>query len=254
MNHEVLYLYQELAPIIANQEVLPGVFRLKLKSTQMAAASKPGQFVMIRSDYGQERLLRRPISLHGIKNDELHLLFAVVGRGTEWLSQRSAGDKLDILGPAGNGFSIDPDSHNLLLAAGGMGLAPLVYLAEYQIKKGYSVKLLAGAKTGGLLLAAKSIPAGVEYQKGFVTSLLQKQSNWADQIFICGPLPMYQAIVKNSDILLARKPTQVSLETRMGCGMGICYSCTIKTSQGLKQVCKDGPVFNLNDVDWGYLK
>ena len=178
--------------------------------------------------------------------------------------EKAQGETLDILGPAGNGFSITPDSHNILLAAGGMGIAPLVYLARQSIQKGLAVKLLAGAKTAQMLLPLSLIPEKVEYltatedgsqgQKGLVTALLERQANWADQIFICGPLPMYLAIEKNKKNLLSQKPTQVSLEVRMGCGMGICYSCTIKTSQGLKQACKDGPVFNLDEVDWSYLK
>jgi dihydroorotate dehydrogenase electron transfer subunit len=257
-------LYQELAPIISNQEVLPGIFRLILKSARMAADARPGQFVMISSDYGQERLLRRPISLHSVRQDELHFLFARIGSGTEWLSKRQPGEKLDVLGPAGNGFSLVPDSRNLLLVAGGMGIAPLVYLAESAVQSGQSVRMLAGAKNAQLLLSNDSIPSGVEYitatedgshgHKGFVTGPLGMHSSWADQIFICGPQPMYQAIVKNRQALLSQKPVQVSLEVRMGCGMGICYSCTIKTVQGLKQVCKDGPVFNLEDVNWDELK
>jgi dihydroorotate dehydrogenase electron transfer subunit len=243
---------------------LPDIFLLKLRSAQMAAAAKPGQFVMFSSDSGQERLLRRPISLHNVVKDEIHFLFAVVGKGTEWLSKRRGGETLDILGPAGNGFSIAPNSQNILLAAGGMGIAPLVYLAQQSIQKGLTVKLLAGAKNSQMLLPLSSVPEKVEYhtatedgsqgQKGLVTPLLGIQANWADQIFICGPLPMYLAIEKNKKNLLCQKPTQVSLEVRMGCGMGICYSCTIKTTQSLKQACKDGPVFNLDEVDWSYLK
>jgi dihydroorotate dehydrogenase electron transfer subunit len=256
-------LYQELAPIISNQEIMPGTFLLKVRSAQIAASAKPGQFVMVTSDDSTARLLRRPISLYSVYGDELHFLFAVVGDGTRWLSQRQKGDTLDILGPAGKGFTIDPKAHNLLLVGGGMGLAPLIYLAANAIKNGLSIKLAVGSKTSALLLPAQSIPQGVEYlkatedgsqgEKGFVTSFMQRYSDWADQIFICGPLPMYQAIQKHSTALLGGKPAQVSLEVRMGCGMGICYSCTVKTTQGLKQVCKDGPVFDFNAIDWNYL-
>ncbi len=257
-------MFQELARVISNQEVLPGVFLLKLKSAPLAAAAKPGQFIMISSDYGQERLLRRPVSLHRVSNDELHFLYAAVGAGTRWLSHRRTDDKLDILGPAGNGFSIHPQAHKLLLVAGGMGIAPLVYLAESATQNGLSVKLLAGAKTADLLLPPEFIPPSVEYLtatedgsrglRGFVTALLETPAVWADQIFCCGPQPMYQSIVKNFTPLLSGKHSQFSLEVRMGCGTGICYSCTIVTAQGLKQVCKDGPVFNLNDVIWDELK
>jgi dihydroorotate dehydrogenase electron transfer subunit len=145
-----------------------------------------------------------------------------------------------------------------------MGIAPLIYLAETAIQSGHTVRLLVGARKAALLLPPAYVPSKVEYltatedgsegHKGFVTDLLAENSGWAEQIFICGPQPMYQAIVKNRQALLSDKPTQVSLEVRMGCGMGICYSCTIKTVQGLKQVCKDGPVFNLEDVKWEELR
>jgi dihydroorotate dehydrogenase electron transfer subunit len=256
-------LYQNLAPIISNDQVLPDVFLLKVRSPEIAAEAKPGQFVMISADDSGTRLLRRPISLHNVVNDELHFLFAIIGEGTRWLSQRKTGQTLDLLGPAGNGFSLNPQLHNLLLVAGGMGIAPLVYLASSALNQGFSVKLAAGSKTASLLLPAKSIPQGVEYctatedgsqgEKGFITPILQRNASWADQIFICGPLPMYQAMHKQADKLLCGKPTQVSLEVRMGCGMGICYSCTVRTSDGLKQVCKDGPVFDFRSVDWSYL-
>ena len=256
-------MYQELAPIISNKEIMPGIYLLKVKSAKIAAAAKPGQFVMLTSDDAGTRLLRRPISIHLVIDDELHFLFAVIGEGTLWLSHRQPGDQLNILGPAGNGFSIDSKTHNLLLIAGGMGIAPLIYLADIAINNGLSIKMAAGARTKSFLLPSKPIPHGVEYltatedgsqgEKGFVTPILQSNASWADQIFICGPLPMYQAIRKHSQMLLCGKPTQVSLEVRMGCGMGICYSCTIKTTSGLKQVCKDGPVFDLGEIDWDYL-
>jgi dihydroorotate dehydrogenase electron transfer subunit len=256
-------LYQQFAQVLSNNEVLPDVFLLKVRSPEIAAEAKPGQFVMISADDSGTRLLRRPISLHNVVNDELHFLFAVVGEGTRWLSQRIKGQTLDLLGPAGNGFSLSPQTHNLLLVAGGMGIAPLVYLASSALNQGFPVKLAAGSKTASLLLPDKSIPQGVKYltatedgsqgEKGFITPILQSNAAWADQIFICGPLPMYQTIHKQAQKLLCGKPTQASLEVRMGCGMGICYSCTIRTSNGLKQVCKDGPVFDFYSVDWSYL-
>ncbi|HSW58032.1 MAG TPA: dihydroorotate dehydrogenase electron transfer subunit [Dehalococcoidales bacterium] len=243
---------------------MPGVFLLKVQSSKIAAVSKPGQFVMIATDFGQERLLRRPVSLHRVEGDQLHFLLAVVGSGTDWLSRRKTGERLDILGPAGNGFIVNGNSRRLLLVAGGMGIAPLVYLADMAVRNGLAVRLLAGSKSSEWLIPSDSISPGVEYQTatedgsqgyhGFITSLLEKNTPWADQIFLCGPQPMYQAIVEKADIWLAAKPTQVSLEVRMGCAMGICYSCTIKTLNGLKQVCQDGPVFDFSLVKWDELR
>jgi dihydroorotate dehydrogenase electron transfer subunit len=257
-------LIQEQVPVISNQECMPGIFLLKLRSPVLAAAARPGQFVMLKTGEGQEHLLRRPISLHNVADDELHLLFAVVGSGTDWLAHCRAGQTLDILGPCGNGFTISHDSRHLVLAAGGMGIAPLVYLARQAAAAGKQVKLLVGARTADLLLPDTAIPSAVEYiaatqdgsrgSKGLGTELLAANAAWADQIFICGPLPMFRSIARDSANLLAGKPAQVSMEVRMGCGFGICYSCTVKTSAGLKQVCKDGPVFDFNQVDWEWLK
>jgi dihydroorotate dehydrogenase electron transfer subunit len=181
-----------------------------------------------------------------------------VGRGTHWLSQRQAGDSLDLLGPLGNGYTVYPDAKNLLLVAGGIGIAPLVFLAQKASGLGCSITLLLGARTAAELYPKNLLPAklklitatedGEKGHKGMITDLLPDYINWADQVFACGPLPMYQAMARMPQ--LRNKPVQISLEVRMGCGLGICYGCTIKTRNGLKQVCKDGPVFELNDILW----
>lgn len=256
-------LHQELVPVLSVQKIMPDVFLLKVESSNIASNAQPGQFVMVGCDSGYGRLLRRPISVHQVDGKTLTFLFAVVGTGTEWLAQRGKEDKLDLLGPLGNGFSVLPKSKNLLLVAGGMGVAPLHFLAEEAQKKGNSVKLLTGAKTISLICPPQFLPANTECiavtedgtggGKGLVTALLPEYTEWADQIFACGPIPMYQAIADQYSTLLRGKSVQVSLEVRMGCGLGFCYACTISTRQGLKQVCKDGPVFNLEDVIWDKL-
>ena len=256
-------MYQQLVPIISNKEILPNICHLKVESPEMSSSAFPGQYVMLTCDRGAQRLLRRPISIHRISGGVLELLYAVVGAGTEWLSQRQAGEKLDILGPLGTGFQIQPASKNLLLVAGGIGAAPLVYLAEQGLKTGKNVTLLAGARSANQLIPSSMLPAKVAVKiatedgsagtKGFVTALLPDYVKPADQVFICGPLPMFKAIAANYAGFFTGKSVQVSLEVRMGCGLGFCYACTIKTTQGLKQVCKDGPVFEMNDVLWSDL-
>ena len=253
-------MYQELAPVVSNREVMPGIHLLWIESAEIAAAALPGQFVMMGCDSSYGRLLRRPISVHRTSGKRLAFLFAAVGTGTEWLSQKKAGEKVDLLGPMGNGFSIDSKTRNVLLVAGGMGIAPLYLLSEEARKRGLQVKLLTGAKTASLVCPSEILPAAAECtiatedgstgEKGLVTSLLQKHIDWADQMFACGPVPMYRTIVKNYGGLAKIKRMQVSLEVRMGCGLGFCYACTIQTRQGLKQACKDGPVFELDDVVW----
>ena len=270
---------QNLAQVISNVEATPRVHLLWLESPEIAAAAKPGQFVMV--DCGEDVLLRRPLSIH--KADEakgtLALLFAIVGKGTNWLSQRKGGDKVDILGPSGNGFTVNPKAKNLLLIGGGLGIAPLAFLAETAAKDGRTVKLHHGVNTAGAILidaispqgtpvpissltaAAKhsdtikctaSTVDGSAYTKGLATVCLPGLAGWADQIFACGPMPMYKAMAKMPEI--KEKAVQVSLEIVMGCGRGICYGCTIKTKKGLKEVCKDGPVFGMDDIIWEEMK
>lgn len=242
---------------------MSGIYHLKV-SSKMAEAARPGQYVMITCDRGTERLLRRPISIHRTFDGGFELFYAVVGGGTQWLSQRQSGENLDILGPLGNGFQMKAKTKNLLLVAGGIGIAPLVYLAEEALKAGKKVTLLAGAKTAGKLCPTSILPKGLDFKastedgsagyKGLVTALLPDAADQSDQVFICGPLPMFKTITANCAPSLTGKSVQVSLEVRMGCGLGFCYACTIKTAQGLKQVCKDGPIFEMNDVIWAELK
>jgi dihydroorotate dehydrogenase electron transfer subunit len=257
-------MFQGKAKLISQKQILNGIYLLRIEAPEIASTAMPGQFVMITCDSGSQRLLRRPISISGVDGSRVDFLYAIVGEGTKWLSQRTVGQEIDILGPMGNGFMVLPESRNLLLVAGGLGIAPLRFLARCAIIQNKSVKLLIGAKTSSLVIPKDLLPQdittciatedGTTGIKGMVTGLLPEQTKPADQIFICGPLPMYRAINKNHLACLKGKPVQVSLEVRMGCGLGFCYACTINTHQGLKQVCKDGPVFNLEDVIWEELK
>jgi dihydroorotate dehydrogenase electron transfer subunit len=248
------------APVISNEEAMPGVRLLWLEAQQIARVASPGQFVMVCC--GRENLLRRPMSIHRTDKDKskIALLFTVVGKGTSWLSQRQPGEKLDLLGPLGEGFSVDPASFSLLLVAGGLGIAPLAFLAETAAAGNRSIALLLGAKTGSQLCPGHLLPKGVKCftatddgtagSKGIITDLLPKYLDWASQVFACGPSAMYRTIANQNRKLFRRKEVQVSLETRMACGLGLCYGCTVKTKQGLKQVCQDGPVFNCDDILW----
>ena len=159
-------MYQELVPIISNHEVMPGVHMIWVESPAIVSSAHPGQFVMITCDSGKERLLRRPISIHRINTRSLAFLFATVGSGTEWLAKRQPEDKIDLLGPMGHGFSIDHSSRRLLLVAGGMGIAPLCYLAQEALRKDLEVKILAGARTACQICPESLIPEGCEIIPG----------------------------------------------------------------------------------------
>ena len=249
---------QVTAPVISNSGVMPDTHLIWLESPQIAATAQPGQFVMVHC--GGESILPRPLSIHQRDGSKIALLFAVVGKGTRWLSQSKVGDSLDIFGPLGNGFVIGPAAKNLLLVAGGMGIAPLFFLAEEASKEGYSITVLIGIRTAmDYLKRPSSIKGkfiittedGSMGEKGLVIDGLSELLSQTDQIFACGPVGMYQAMAKMPE--LRNKPVQISLEVRMGCGRGVCYGCTVKTKEGLKQVCTDGPVFDLEDILWDEL-
>ncbi len=235
---------------------------LLLTCPEIARAAKPGQFVTIRCGTAS---LPRPFSIHWVQGDNIAILFSVWegGKGTTWLASRRPKERIDVLGPLGNGFSIMPEAKNLLLIAGGIGIAPLAFLAQKAVENNYRVTLIEGGHSSGQVYPKHLLPPvintviatenGSAGKKGLVTDLIPEYITGIDQIFSCGPMAMYKAMYGQSSTLLQSKPTQVSLEMVMGCGRGICYGCTVKTKQGLKEVCTDGPVFELNDVLWDEL-
>jgi len=259
------------AEIFENRQVLPGhrhvhgrgitgSWLIRLRCPAIAREAKPGQFVMVRC--GPETTLPRPFSVHRLDGDQISLFYAVRegGRGTNWLAGQKESASVSIFGPLGNGFAIDPAARNLLLVAGGTGIAPLCFLAEHAAKNKHKVTLLYGTvdknryPVSGEIEVVAATEDGFVGEKGLVTDLLPRFAEQADQVFACGPLPMLRDMFKRQkELKLEDKPVQVSLEVRMGCGVGVCYGCTVKTKDGLKQVCKDGPVFELDKILWGEL-
>ena len=247
---------------------MPGVFLVWVEAPDIASSAQPGQFITVDC---ASLTLRRPLSIHQVlpspardsTEGRIALLFKVVGEGTLWMSQRQKDDKIDVLGASGKGFNIEPGSRNLLLVAGGIGIAPLVFLAQ-QASLQHSVTLIHGASTAAQLYPLSALPEEVRFipitedgtagEKGMVTDILPDFLDWAYQVYACGPIDMYKAIAEMSSRVnkgkLKIKKCQLSLEVRMGCGIGACYSCTISTKRGLKQVCRDGPVFELDDILW----
>ena len=237
-------------------------FLMRVKAPEIAADSKPGQFCMVKC--GADSLLRRPLSIHAATSSgEIDFLYDDEGKGKNWLSKMSAGSELDIIGPLGNGFTVDSKSRNLLLAAGGIGIAPLMFLAKRAVSLGTNVRLIAGARFKEGLYPDSLFPSGMDiirvvespennarYSQGKVTDIIPAYLEGVDQVFACGPQTMLEAISKQVDNKAVAKPVQVSLEVRMGCGSGTCYGCSIKTRQGMQRVCKEGPVFNIKDIIW----
>jgi dihydroorotate dehydrogenase electron transfer subunit len=259
-------MQQLKAPVLSIIEVIPGAYLVWLNAPDIAKEARPGQFVMVRCS--KETILPRPFSIHRVENGQIALLFQVVGKGTAWLSQLKKCDTLDIFGPLGNGYTIKPESKNLLLVAGGMGIAPLHFLAETAAGMDKKVTIIMGARTGKCLLPVNAgqplydkgmMPAsfqclnatedGSEGFKGLATQLIPHYIKNIDQVFACGPTVMYRTMMQMPE--LKNINVQISMEIMMGCGAGVCYGCTIKTKKGLKQVCKDGPVFDMGEVEWG---
>lgn len=273
---------QTLCSVTSNVEVMPGIHLMWIEAPAIAVVAQPGQFITVQCG---DFTLRRPFSIHQSSpltgedsgEGEIALLFKVAGKGTLWLSQRQTGERIDILGPLGKGFSIAPtksgQSKHLLLVAGGIGIAPLVFLTQYTSSQ-HQITLIHGASTAAQLYPFSSagkkrsklphLPNRVQLipvtedgsmgQKGMATDILPDFLDWADQMYACGPVDMYKAMAKMSlrakRSNLKLKKCQVPLEVRMGCGFGACYGCTINTKKGLKHLCRDGPVFELDDIIW----
>jgi len=264
--------------IFLKEKVALNIYLMGLSASLIANEAKPGQFIHIKCNTNDNPLLRRPISIHKIDKDkgEIFILFQTKGKGTEILSERKTGECLDVIGPIGNGFHLFSKSQKIMIIGGGIGIAPLLTIAEESVLKGKEVKVLIGAANKKMILGEKYFKKlGVEtcistedgsYQyKGLVTDLTEKIiSKWLpDQIFACGPKPKLRKIAqisKNKNI-----NCQVSLEERMGCGIGACLGCVCKikiretdnfknnlnrTNYIYKRVCVDGPVFEAREVVW----
>ncbi|MGA2367309.1 MAG: dihydroorotate dehydrogenase electron transfer subunit [Dehalococcoidia bacterium] len=256
--------------VLYNKELLSyqraSFFLMHVRSPGLALGGKPGQFFMLQC--GGDMVLRRPISIHTVNGfDIISLLIAppIDGRlahksGARQLCDLREGDELDLIGPLGNGFNIGSTSKNILIVAGGIGIAPLKFLAETALSSGRGVKLLIGARTKSGLYPQSLLPKGADMvfttddgsygKKGPVCDLIPEYLNDVDQVFACGPQAMYETMQRHMNSWPVEKPVQVSLEVRMGCGVGACYSCSIRTRQGIKRVCKEGPVFDINDIIW----
>jgi dihydroorotate dehydrogenase electron transfer subunit len=212
-------------------------------------------------------LLGRPLALHRIDRQAGHveLLVRVVGRGTAWLVVRQPGDPLEMLGPLGEGFALNRKTGNLLLVAGGMGIAPLRAVADEALEKGCSVVLAMGARTAGELYPAPLLPPQIEVhlatddgsagRRGLVSDLLSDPDlallTWADQVMACGPNAMLDNLaeaIRAGRMRWRRGFAQVSLEERMACGVGACLGCVVRTRKGYQRVCREGPVFDLKDI------
>ncbi len=213
--------------------------------------TKPGQFVNIKLD---GLFLRRPISVNDVEGDKLTLIYKVVGKGTEQMSNMVCGETLDILTGLGNGYDISKSGKTPLLIGGGVGVPPLYMLAKRLIEKGEDVSVILGFNTKDEIfyedefkaLGAKVYVTTVDGSygiKGFVTTAMEALDY--TYTYTCGPEPMLKAVYKTS-----KTSGEYSFEERMGCGFGACMGCSCKTLYGNKRICKDGPVLVKEEIIW----
>lgn len=262
---------QEKCRILSHKKVAPKHYHLILSSAYISSNSQPGQFVNVRCSEEFDPLLRRPLGVHAVspKHKTFELLYEVVGKGTELLSNYSVGQEIDILGPLGTGFELKKDKKIAILVAGGMGIAPLLALASklHMSNDKLQINILIGAKTKDLVLCEKECKAltdqvivatddGSYGKKGLVPDVLldilenklETHNLDTTTIYSCGPKAMLKAV---SEIAFQKKiDCQVSMEAYMACGIGTCLGCVTKTKSGLKRVCKEGPVFDSKEIIW----
>lgn len=252
----------ERATVVSQEEAYRNTYIMWLSCPTVARGASPGRFLMLHCGDGHDPLLPRPMSYHRFRDVDGERQFAVLydvrGRGTALLSQKKAGDQLPVFGPLGHGYTVSAQSENLLLVAGGLGVAAVIALADEAISAGKNVTMLQGARSSSFLFPPDMLPTEVEAlsatddgssgHHGYVTDLLADRLPWADQVFACGPTPMFASMADVMRSARSRKPVQALLEEHMGCGTGICYGCAVFTLKGVRLVCKDGPRFELREV------
>ncbi|HYU20275.1 MAG TPA: dihydroorotate dehydrogenase electron transfer subunit [Chloroflexota bacterium] len=269
------------ARVVANEAIMPDTHVLHLESAELGRAAAPGQFVHIRCGPTWEPLLRRPMSVYRIRREGVSLMVRAVGEGSAIIAASQPGEVVDCLGPLGKPFTVAPTSRRLVMLGGGYGVAPLVALAEHVLPRGREVVLLVGAATADYVFPADLVPPEVEYQvatmdgslghAGYVTELLPPYLDWADGVYACGPTPMLAAVSRAAltprNALVPSplsqawrsgpggagsppKPVQLAMEQHMGCAMGVCLGCVVRTRHGYQRVCRDGPVFSAEELCW----
>ena len=245
---------QEIFKITSNENIAPSVYKMVLAG-DTSDITAPGQFVNIKLE---GFYLRRPISICDYDGGSLTLIYKTVGGGTENLSLKKSGDELDLLISLGNGFDTRGSGDKPLVIGGGVGIPPLYALCKKLISEGKKPAVILGFNTKSEIFYENEFKNlgcevfvttadGSHGIKGFVTAAMDKTDY--TYIYSCGPLPMFKAVNAN-----AKTSGQFSFEERMGCGFGACMGCSLMTKNGAKRVCKDGPVFEREEIEWEALK
>ncbi|MGG7618787.1 dihydroorotate dehydrogenase electron transfer subunit [Bacillus coreaensis] len=249
--------------VLSNQEIAHNIFELTLKGELVQQMNEPGQFVHLKVSDSVDPLLRRPISIAKIDqaNDMFTMIFRAEGTGTKLLAQKKVGDFVDVLGPLGNGFPVEEAKagSTALLVGGGIGVPPLYELSlRLKMRNVNVIHVLGFATKDAVFYEEKFAELGDTYivtvdgthgEKGFVTDVISAQNLSFDTLYTCGPTPMLRAL----EAAYPEKKVYLSLEERMGCGIGACFACVCRTQEdptgyAYKKVCTDGPVFKGGEV------
>lgn len=243
---------QMLLEIRENLPLARGLMKMKLSNAaEIFSTLLPGQFINIKID---GLYLRRPISINDADEKSLTIIYKITGEGTKKLSEKSPGERLDVLLPLGNGFELGEAGTSPLLIGGGVGTAPLYYLAKKLAEKGCKGTTLLGFNSAdeifykeefeGLGFKVLTTTADGSFGiKGFVTDAMD-DINYS-YAYVCGPEAMLREVYKK-----LKTSAQFSFEERMGCGFGACMGCSCKTTSGYKRICKEGPVLRKEEILW----
>lgn len=257
--------FQETVTVVSQKQIGTGIYDLTIQTKEIAAAAKAGQFVSVYSN-DASKLLPRPISLCGIdrKAGTLRLVYRVTGEhtGTEEFSRLQAGDTMKIMGPLGNGFTVEKGKKAFLIG-GGIGVPPMLQLAKEMKDAGENFQIVMGYRDAGTFLLNEFKEQGESFvatedgsvgTKGNVLDAIRENHLDADVIYACGPTPMLRALKAYAEE--QNMTCYVSMEERMACGIGACLACvcnsTYKDAHSNvknKRICKEGPVFNAKEVD-----
>ena len=254
------------ATVTENKRIIKNHYLLTLRPIKRINKSRPGNFFMISVESGLDPLLKRPFSVHHSTDREFQILYRVVGKGTTILSSRKPGDLLDVIGPLGNTFPVNNKRRNILVA-GGLGIAPIFGLADSIVNSPAPEQplLFYGTRTAKEVLCKKDLAAigirpviatddGTTGKKGNIVTVLEKALNSGSvnvneySIYACGPKPMLQSLSALANKLKIKG--YAALEQNMACGVGTCLGCVVHTTDGLKRVCKEGPVFPMEEIVW----
>lgn len=249
--------------VIENKLIKDGYYEITIDSPDITSKAKPGQFVMLSSWQMENLFLKRPFSFYNIDSEQgvFTIFYKIVGKGTKILSQSKAGDEVELIGPCGNGFSFPINTKRIALVARGIGIATLLPLALEAKKRGIEIYSFLSAREKTLLLGKdklEPLSSHIFYTTdddwkgtdGKVTFLLEEllKGNTVDfqAVYVCGSKRLARHIKELQKEY--RFAAYVSLEERMGCGIGACKGCVINTIHGYRRVCKEGPVFSLEEV------